>query len=630
MSRMATQELGFKCRRCRVYLFGDDSILTASDDGTASFVWYLKEESHPDWIQHAIIEAQWTKGKLNCPKCHGRLGSFDFITPNKTQLSEAVFSSIQIIKNRVDCEPTKSIIDRVQKINKAAIGMKEESTTNIKSTRTGKMPVQHALNQSEDQPHALISSYDEATAAITAADKRNRCKESNLSCNMSLVEDTTHSNQSNDCNRYRVQNMCDNDRKLSDERTNQNHEENMYVNESVHQAGSEECVRENEQSMAVRRRHLPQSSESTSNVQSDINYTNNQSRTEHIMSCNETIERTSEQNENMDRTRDVQEERSEMNNLSQNINDNTMDAATCTGNPQFIGMSFDGESSTSWEDFFEEIIDEIEESRMLSSQDGMNYNFQEDDDLDLSQNLVDLGHDVSPSRVRARERAALRRERNRRKKERRKQRRKEKWMESHNYYQEDQEPANLSGLVDILGTDWNRQALQEVTTCSICLDVFYQPHSCVPCNHIFCEPCLRQLASVHHVVAPCPLCRTSIQTVVEHFELTAAIKKLFPTQVQRRREAERRTLHRSFPLPGHSSLSSITRPWFSIPRFRTSDTNEHVRQFTSRVNHVRQRRQELNRTFIQEISGETLATLMFFAVTVGVIVAFLSLMQEFT
>ena len=112
-------------------------------------------------------------------------------------------------------------------------------------------------------------------------------------------------------------------------------------------------------------------------------------------------------------------------------------------------------------------------------------------------------------------------------------------------------------------------------------------------------------------------------------ELTAAIKKLFPSQVERRQEAERRTLHRSYPLPGHSPAMPITRPWFSIPRFRTSDTNEQVRQFTSRVNRVRQRRRELNRTFIQEISGELLATLMFFAVAVGVAVAFLFLMQEF-
>ena len=63
-----------------------------------------------------LLQAQWTKGKLNCPKCQGRLGSFDFITPNKTQMSKGVFSPIQVAKNRVDCESTKPIIDKLKQV----------------------------------------------------------------------------------------------------------------------------------------------------------------------------------------------------------------------------------------------------------------------------------------------------------------------------------------------------------------------------------------------------------------------------------------------------------------------------------------------------------------------------------
>ena len=116
-------------------------------------------------------------------------------------------------------------------------------------------------------------------------------------------------------------------------------------------------------------------------------------------------------------------------------------------------------------------------------------------------------------------------------------------------------------------------------------------------------------------------------------ELTAAIKRLFPGQVKRRYEAERRTLHRSYPLPGHSSHQGgpVTRPWFTIPRFRQSDTSsDRMQHFTSRVNRARQRRQQLHRSFLQELCSETTALLMFFVVFISVVIAFLTLMFEFS
>lgn len=50
----------------------------------------------------------------------------------------------------------------------------------------------------------------------------------------------------------------------------------------------------------------------------------------------------------------------------------------------------------------------------------------------------------------------------------------------------------------------------EGLTCPVCLDVFFSPHSCQPCGHVFCEPCLRTVAKHRATNTPCPLCRSLI------------------------------------------------------------------------------------------------------------------------
>lgn len=51
-------------------------------------------------------------------------------------------------------------------------------------------------------------------------------------------------------------------------------------------------------------------------------------------------------------------------------------------------------------------------------------------------------------------------------------------------------------------------------TCSVCLDMFYRPHRCEPCGHMFCEHCLRQLSRQTPTFTPCPLCREVISKCV--------------------------------------------------------------------------------------------------------------------
>ncbi|XP_068190458.1 E3 ubiquitin-protein ligase RNF180 isoform X2 [Antennarius striatus] len=102
------------------------------------------------------------------------------------------------------------------------------------------------------------------------------------------------------------------------------------------------------------------------------------------------------------------------------------------------------------------------------------------------------------------------REKNRLKGFRRKQRKKERWLHSR---QKQTESVTVS-------LDDSREGL----TCAICLDIYFSPHSCHPCGHVFCEPCLRTLAKNRHTNTPCPLCRALISDTSLHKELNRTTK----------------------------------------------------------------------------------------------------------
>ncbi|EDV23029.1 uncharacterized protein TRIADDRAFT_57875 [Trichoplax adhaerens] len=71
----------YRCRLCR-YVLWDATSTCENERLTDTNLVYLPIGEHhiPSWINKAIENASWTKGKLNCPKCNGRVGAFDFIS----------------------------------------------------------------------------------------------------------------------------------------------------------------------------------------------------------------------------------------------------------------------------------------------------------------------------------------------------------------------------------------------------------------------------------------------------------------------------------------------------------------------------------------------------------------------
>ncbi|XP_036385909.1 E3 ubiquitin-protein ligase RNF180-like [Megalops cyprinoides] len=138
------------------------------------------------------------------------------------------------------------------------------------------------------------------------------------------------------------------------------------------------------------------------------------------------------------------------------------------------------------------------------------------------------------------------RERNRLKSQRRKQRKRERWLQSQ---LQEHSQQSLSGSVTGSEDEEVPEGEREGFTCAVCLDVYFSPHVCQPCQHVFCEPCLRTLAKNRPANTPCPLCRTLITHVVFHKELHHTAKTFFPKLYVTRKRSFQRAHCARWPLP---------------------------------------------------------------------------------
>uniref|UniRef100_A0A4W5Q5X2 Si:dkey-250l23.4 n=1 Tax=Hucho hucho TaxID=62062 RepID=A0A4W5Q5X2_9TELE len=93
--------------------------------------------------------------------------------------------------------------------------------------------------------------------------------------------------------------------------------------------------------------------------------------------------------------------------------------------------------------------------------------------------------------------------------------------------------------------------------CAVCLDVYFSPYMCHPCNHIFCEPCLRTLAKNSPTNTPCPLCRTTITHVFFQKELNHTARTFFPKEYLSRKQTFQKASCAKWPLPSCRKLFRI-------------------------------------------------------------------------
>lgn len=144
-------------------------------------------------------------------------------------------------------------------------------------------------------------------------------------------------------------------------------------------------------------------------------------------------------------------------------------------------------------------------------------------------------------------------EKNRLKGLRRKQRRRKRWLE-----------LQKEGRRELLLEEEEEQGDTEGLTCPVCLEVFFSPHSCQPCGHIFCEPCLRTVAKHRAVNTPCPLCRSLILHTSYEEELAKTVQEVFPMIYCARKQSFQKAATSKWPLPQFKKHS----PWWASVRPR--------------------------------------------------------------
>ncbi|XP_061116568.1 E3 ubiquitin-protein ligase RNF180 [Conger conger] len=153
------------------------------------------------------------------------------------------------------------------------------------------------------------------------------------------------------------------------------------------------------------------------------------------------------------------------------------------------------------------------------------------------------------------ERRLSKRERNRMKILRRRQRRRDRWIQSQLQEHRQSSTGNVttssSEDEDLPAGD------RDGFICAVCLDVYFSPYMCHPCNHVFCEPCLRTLAKNSPANTPCPLCRTLITHVFFQKELNHTTRTFFPKEYLSRKQNFQRASCSKWPLPSCRKLFRI-------------------------------------------------------------------------
>ncbi|XP_031573018.1 uncharacterized protein LOC116307015 [Actinia tenebrosa] len=103
----------FRCRKCRVYLFCFDNLSPfhkKTEPVDQCSAWYIDSDEIDGsagrdtlvWVKEAVNKSQWTEGKLYCPKCTSRIGSFNFTQGVRCSCFTYIIPAIWFQKCKVD------------------------------------------------------------------------------------------------------------------------------------------------------------------------------------------------------------------------------------------------------------------------------------------------------------------------------------------------------------------------------------------------------------------------------------------------------------------------------------------------------------------------------------------------
>ena len=76
----------------------------------------------------------------------------------------------------------------------------------------------------------------------------------------------------------------------------------------------------------------------------------------------------------------------------------------------------------------------------------------------------------------------------------------------------------------------------DTENCLVCLDILFEPHHALPCKHLFCKLCFKQI-KVREIT--CPYCRQSIESWKYNRDKAIKVKKAHPEKWKEKLKEEK-------------------------------------------------------------------------------------------
>ncbi|XP_043545429.1 E3 ubiquitin-protein ligase RNF180-like isoform X1 [Chiloscyllium plagiosum] len=484
-------------------------------------VWHLNVEALPSWITKEIEKSWWTIGKLNCLHCGARLGDFNFVSKAKCPCGQAV--TVHICKSRTDYETpclirtiesakVKSLpkLRRIYKLE--TVGNVEHGTENIMSNKVFK----DFLHSSRKMDGERIT---EALCLEARSRNREMVEVDSNEFNFKEAYPQPGSSASQPL-RARCALIGFHKKSLSLDFSSTNSKDESVSFSSMHGL----CPRS--ASCGVIMHHLGEITgprqfpliedvnlqQSASAESSSSAFQSQYSRESDFMACPQSFT-----------TSPVEAQGS--------LDPGPSVPRHCRS--KFANATFRGWSS-----------DSSTEARSIEE-------WEEGHDGSTS-NPCNESPPYAPIFSTLSGKALNKRQRNKLKSLKKKQRRRERWQ-SKLKEQKQTSSSNLTTSGDEDEIKWEKEGY----VCAVCLDIFFSPHMCYPCHHIFCEPCLRTLAKDNPTNTPCPLCRTVISRVFFQTELNNTMKSLFSEEYLARRQNFQKASCAKWPLPSCRRLFRV-------------------------------------------------------------------------
>jgi len=169
---------GLKCSKCRATtLLSKDQYLEDTEDHN---LWTLNQDDLPDWIQLAIDESGWTKGRINCPNCQCRIGAFDFVGGSE--------NPVHLIKSKVDhsVPAPPGLAEALQRRTITGGTKKESSTATEPDVSCG---ASSSLGETSDDTATAATTVSELDSALNVMASEDRQETDSL--NDSLLPPVT-------------------------------------------------------------------------------------------------------------------------------------------------------------------------------------------------------------------------------------------------------------------------------------------------------------------------------------------------------------------------------------------------------------------------------------------------------